>query len=591
MVLCLRKGGKKMALFRLPWKRDKDTVHSETMSDTGASPEPKHITLEDSSPQGKPRIYFTSHPSDRNAYLAPYSEEILKRHNCAIYYYEDDSGILDNEHELFLSQMQLFVIPVTEKLLKTPNRTINSELPFAIEHRIPVLPIIEEEGLTELFEKAFGSIQYLDHAVTDETAVSFDVKLTKFLDSIIVGDELAAKVRAAFDAYIFLSYRKKDRIYAQKLMKLIHQNDFCRDIAIWYDEFLTPGEDFNDAISAALEKSALFAMAVTPNLVNETNYVETIEYPLAREMDKVILPAELVPTDRNELRNKYEALPDVVASSDSSLLNSRLKECLKDIAVSPDEKDDMHNFFIGLAYLSGIDVEVDHEKALSLITGAAEAGIPEACVKLMSMYTNGNGVERDPVKAADWSEKHMILLHERALKDDTPENLYDFFKSSYDFGTARLLGGNHEMKPEYREWQKWISDRIIDFIALVYTPEEDEIFRNSKHMLNDGLKCYKNGDIDQAVKLFTESLRMSRESALRSEKVQLWDDLMYSLIRIIDADYDDCKLPYDFLMDIIDECEKRAVKLRDTYGNPRYARYVDGAGLYRDNVREKAGNR
>lgn len=44
-------------------------------------------------------------------------------------------------------------------------------------------------------------------------------------------------------------------------------------------------------------------------------------------------------------------------------------------------------------------------------------------------------------------------------------------------------------------------------------------------------------------------------------------------------------------MDIIDECEKRAVKLRDTYGNPRYARYVDGAGLYRDNVREKAGNR
>ena len=52
------------------------------------------------------------------------------------------------------------------------------------------------------------------------------------------------KIRAAFDAYIFLSYRKKDRAYAQELMHLIHKNRFCKDIAIWYDEFLTPGESF-----------------------------------------------------------------------------------------------------------------------------------------------------------------------------------------------------------------------------------------------------------------------------------------------------------------------------------------------------------
>ena len=43
------------------------------------------------------------------------------------------------------------------------------------------------------------------------------------------------------------------RRYAQELMRLIHKNEFCRDIAIWYDEYLTPGEDFNQEIAAALE--------------------------------------------------------------------------------------------------------------------------------------------------------------------------------------------------------------------------------------------------------------------------------------------------------------------------------------------------
>ena len=51
-------------------------------------------------------------------------------------------------------------------------------------------------------------------------------------------------------------------------MRLIHKNEFCRDIAIWYDEFLTPGENFNDAIKEALQKSGLFVLTVTPNLVN-----------------------------------------------------------------------------------------------------------------------------------------------------------------------------------------------------------------------------------------------------------------------------------------------------------------------------------
>ena len=63
-------------------------------------------------------------------------------------------------------------------------------------------------------------------------------------------------------------------------MRLIHQNDFCRDIAIWYDEYLEPGENFNNAILKAIEKSKLFTMVVTPNLINEDNYVKNMSIQL-----------------------------------------------------------------------------------------------------------------------------------------------------------------------------------------------------------------------------------------------------------------------------------------------------------------------
>ena len=62
---------------------------------------------------------------------------------------------------------------------------------------------------------------------------------------------------------------------------------------------------------------------------------------------------------------------------------------------------------IGLAYLSGVDVEVDHERAVSLITSAAEAGVVEATTKLVEMYKNGVGVSCSYETAAYWQAKRL----------------------------------------------------------------------------------------------------------------------------------------------------------------------------------------
>ncbi len=387
----------------------------------------KYKTRGNASPQGKPRVYFCCHPEDLAKYFETLSNDILAKQDCTIWYVDVDTP-RDDEFFEDLKQMQLFVMPVTTNLLCSQNVALDLEFKFAVENHIPVLPLMQESGLEQLFNKICGDLQFLDKNSTDLTAISFDDKLQKYLDSVLAGDELAEKIREAFDAYVFLSYRKKDRKHAQELMRLIHKNEFCRDIAIWYDEFLTPGENFNDSIKDALQKSGLFVLAVTPNLVNEQNYIMTTEYPMAKQEGKLILPAELVPTDRKELSEKYEDIPVPADAHNEVELSEALLESIKKIAIKENDASPEHNFLIGLAYLSGVDVEVDHKRALSLITSAAEDGTIEAIKKLVTMYSTGVGIERDWFVAIFWQKKVLHYYKQTYLNEKNFKNGFAYYE-------------------------------------------------------------------------------------------------------------------------------------------------------------------
>ena len=373
------------------------------------------------SPQGKPRVYFTCHPADFEKIFEKLSEDIFKTQDCAIYYTEDMAAAIPEEYrETDLNRMNLFVVPVTFRLLTEPNRAMDSDVQFAFEKHIPVLPVMLESGIDELYAKKFGSLQYINPYSHDTTEIGYEEKLKKYLAAVLFNDKTAERVRAAFDAYIFLSYRKKDRHYANELMRLIHSNPVCRDIAIWYDEFLTPGESFSDSIEKMLEKSDLFALLVTPNLVNEENYVKTVEYPKARDMGKKVLPAEAEATDAEELKKQYEGIPDSVNAKDGEAFKKAVADAFAAYALRENDGDAMHNYLIGLAYLEGIDVEVNRERAVELITSAAEANLPEAMEKLYDMYYDGYGVELDWYKACEWAEKLAgYYCRKYSKKDET----------------------------------------------------------------------------------------------------------------------------------------------------------------------------
>lgn len=509
-------------------------------------------TRGDTTPKGKPRVFFACHGEDFRGYFQEITEEILKISDCAVYYYEPGEVALDEDFYLNLAQMQLMVMPVTTRLLYTKNRAMDVEFAYAAKHHIPVLPLMQEPGLESRYHEKFGDLQFLNKYNNDPTAIPYTEKLKRYLQAVLVGDELAEKVRAAFDAYIFLSYRKKDRKFAQELMRLLHRDPQCRDIAIWYDEFLTPGEDFNDAIRAALEKSGLFVLAVTPNLVNETNYIMTTEYPMAKDAGKPVLPAEMVPTDPEALRASYDGIPKSVDPRDEGVLTEAMQAALRELAIRENDADPRHNFFIGLAYLSGIDVEVDHERAVSLITGAAESGLTEAMEKLVNMYETGEGVKRDYMIAVSWREKLVAQARSEYEQCKTEACAARYFVCLWYLGDAWSdLADLKSAKKVYETMHSFSQARVDT------TSSKTDIRRLSISCVNLGDICVEEHDYVGAKQWYEKSLgleeKLEEQGMLDARRCIFLRYVKLGNVCELELDPDGAKLWYANALEILQE--------------------------------------
>ena len=392
-------------------------------------------TRGNSSPERKPRVYFTCHPEDFEKYFDKICDDILKTHDCAIFYTENMSETIpQSDLETDLGRMNLFVVPITKKLLTENCRAMTLDVAYAKQEHIHILPLMMEIGLDFYYQKPenFGERQYLSPFNKDETAVDYGEKLKKILESTLISDEMMRKVRQAFDLYIFLSYRKKDRAYANELMKMIHKHPEFRDVAIWYDEFLTPGESFKENITRALEKSKLFALLVTPNLLEEPNFVKDVEYPAAQKAGKEILPLMMVKTSKRKLKKKFEGIPELIDPEYEELFKEKLLS-LGIIQKSSHTKTPERTFLIGIAYIEGIDVETDRAKGLNHIVNAAIAGHEDAMEWLYNEYSTGRYENFE--KAMTWA--HCLVDHRTKKYGETdPKTIRFIHNLALEYGNA-----------------------------------------------------------------------------------------------------------------------------------------------------------
>lgn len=373
-----------------------------------------------------PRVFVSCHPTDFNLYFRTICTDIFAvQENCAIFYEDDPTAIFD-ENELFalLGEMRLIVVPVTRRLLTESSRALAIELPFAVRNNIPVLPIIaesdESKELVGAFNntKIFGGMQFLSRYDIDPTALRYEDKLATYLNSVLVDEDEIKRIQDEFSSKIFLSYRKKDREHAQELMRKIHKVDVCRDTAIWYDEYLIPGESFDSNIMQALDESDIFVMSVTSSFGEPGNYVANHEYPDAVRKGKPLVAADMKHFDvdsMNALEAMYPGIKALMIDPDNVdhfgiTLRRRLTE---DAGIAENEllnDDGEHLYYIALAYKNSIRTEGDPGRAADIFRLSAENGCCEAWLRLIKMHRMGDGIPRNLDAALEYCCKAIAVL-------------------------------------------------------------------------------------------------------------------------------------------------------------------------------------
>lgn len=469
----------------------------------------QYKTKRDSNPKEYPGVYFCCHEDDFINTFESVTDEILSIQKNIVFWYYDPKDIEMNDKDLifYLSKMLLFVIPVTSNFIYKKSHARDVEMTYALEHHVPILPLMMESGLEQDFINVCGNIQFLDKTNTDPTAIPCKEKIEKFLKEILIDKYTICKIRESFDAYVFLSYRKKDRKYVEKVMRLIHADECCKDIAIWYDEFLIPGENPDISIEVALKKSNLFVIAVTNSLLEMPNYVRDVEYPMAQKNNKPIIPIQLEKINQDEVYRCYRGIPEIIPADDVENITRKILDGLKKdkVVLRKNDRFPNHLFFMGLAYLYGIDVERKPEMAVELLKRAAANGLDEAYEKLVNMYSIGDGVKRDYYEAILWQKKYIEILENRKAYLDKKSAMLSE-KNRRRIERLKKLSVDGTIRPE-EEYD--LSGIISELLKEPYTSWDIEM-KLSDELANLGELLVYIGNAEQAKACYERTYKLRK---------------------------------------------------------------------------------
>ncbi len=374
-------------------------------------------TRDGSSFFGKKHIYFSSHKDDREYYLKEFSEDIFIFTNCVIWHNDGEESLTPNS-EFFYENLDLVVIPVTENYVYDDCFAKSVELEIFKKNDVPLLPIITDDSLFSVANELFGNRQVLEHRITDNTKISYYNKLELFLRSIILKEAVFESYDTVFKQNLFISYRKKDRRIALELIRAIHKKESMRNVGIWYDEFLTLGEPFDDEIKNSIKNASDVVMLITPHTLEKDNYIITDEYPFSYTNNKNIIGVfadGITPDDASKIFPKIEHF----ISLDDPSFSEKLENLLSKKTEFPTAPKDL--FWLGASYMSGRGVEKNPDFAIDFLSRSAKSGFAKASRLLSESFGHGIGIRQDLEKEISWAENYCENAFSEWLSDKTLE--------------------------------------------------------------------------------------------------------------------------------------------------------------------------
>ena len=378
---------------------------------------------------GLPKIFLACHPED-TSFCRTVTEDIQRISNCAVYFLKKTAAVPDPKLLVFeLAEMSAMVLLVTGRFLRESFLLKRAVLETAETRHIPIIPIKMEENIEELFcsqmdtlTEGRGKLQMLSYHSKDATKIPYDEKLAAALRPILPLEDDHLQIRQSFSSRIFLSYRKKDRAYARTLMMTLHGIEGFYHFSIWYDELLSIGERWDEEILEQLRSSDIFLLLVTPSILEADNYCHTHEYPEAKAQGMELIAVQMDRMDSEQLRVFREMYPDMgvpLDGADPNTLETIFRRHLPHLEDDPNTR-----YYIGLAFLMGVNVEKNAELAVCLITSAAEDGLIHAMERLADMYHSGIGTAIDHYRSALWQEKAARALQEAFEEMSTDDSAF-----------------------------------------------------------------------------------------------------------------------------------------------------------------------
>lgn len=152
-----------------------------------------------------------------------------------------------------------------------------------------------------------------------------DIMVNNVDDSL---DDNSPSFKKPFDAYegdkpyIFISYAHKDRELVFPEIKKFHDEGY----PIWYDDGITPGQEWDDEIGTFLMNCSLLVIFISENSMNSTNVKDEIKLALDKNINVVPIyleKTELPPGLELRLSNKHAIFKYLATEEDY------IKDCFK----------------------------------------------------------------------------------------------------------------------------------------------------------------------------------------------------------------------------------------------------------------------
>lgn len=412
-------------------------------------------------------VLIICHPKQIPYYLSQVKDFIWERFtNITIWQTKSEIGDR-NQFLKEVDQMDAVICIITDSLVSTSNKLGDDLLAAVIEKKYPFLPIVYGENMKQIVGQKYGHIHFAK--CKEKKKIRFDV-IEKFIKELSSSDkkrnqwfEYSHKDIKYFSQSYFISYRKVDGKYIDYLQHRIHEETSLVDTQLWYDSYLTPGEDFDENLKKNIKKSSAVILVITPHLLEPNNYVLRIEIPFAKQCGKPVIGILMEETDLMAIRDLYGVKKIYKLEEWASFT-----DILSDAGIpSPDVNFyPRHLYKLATAYIDGNDVECNMKIACELLYQAIHYKYLAAYEKLIEIKTG---------KYEECQQQYKEFIMKISLMEDFRNKIED----------------NSDLDADCDEWIK----RLLKIKA-----------DNERKIHNDSYK-----DIVEATRLFDEYIKILEE--------------------------------------------------------------------------------